>query len=362
MSRHTCIDAFCGAGGLSLGLIRAGFQLLFGFDVDRVSISTLKLNSDHVHHSVFEADIRELLGGRIFDRVNIAYGALDLLAGGPPCQGFSVQRTIGGDHDDRNSLIDQYAMLIGELRPRFFLMENVLGLRGKRGEVQLASFKAKVASLGYLPHERVLNAADFGVPQRRKRLIIVGERLDGVRPCFTWPNPLENERMTVRSAIGHLPPPPADGTVHPDHPSHRADRLSPLNRARLASLRAGQSRVDLPPHLVAACHKTSAEVTGHRNVYGRMDWDEVAPTITARFDSFTRGKFGHPEQIRSISLLEGALLQTFPSTFRFVGTKVEVARQIGNAVPPVLAHALGRQIRMALELRSAMVHECALKQ
>jgi DNA (cytosine-5)-methyltransferase 1 len=115
------------------------------------------------------------------------------------------------------------------------------------------------------------------------------------------------------------------------------------------AITAGQGRVDLPDHLLAECHRVSANTIGHRNVYGRMAWDEVAPTITARFDSFTRGQFGHPDQVRSISLYEGSLLQTFPVDFKFIGTKVQVASQIGNAVPPALGLALGKSIHSFLK-------------
>ena len=115
------------------------------------------------------------------------------------------------------------------------------------------------------------------------------------------------------------------------------------------AIKEGQARDDLPKHLLADCHKLSSDAIGHRNVYGRMAWDKVAPTITARFDSFTRGKFGHPTQLRSISLLEGALLQTFPRNFKFAGTKVEIARQIGNAIPPNFAAAIGRALAKAIK-------------
>lgn len=125
---------------------------------------------------------------------------------------------------------------------------------------------------------------------------------------------------------------------------HRRDRLSEINLKRIRALKPGQGREYLPKELLADCHKIDSSVIGYRNVYGRMAWDEVSPTITARFDSFTRGKFGHPEQDRSISLREGAMLQTFPKDFLFTGSKVDMARQIGNAVPPLLAKLIGTSI------------------
>jgi len=348
MSAPTAVDAFCGAGGLSLGLKCAGFEVLLGFDRDLLCVRTIEANPEHLGHPVLQLPIEEMLGGTLLRRIGLLRGELDLLAGGPPCQGFSVQRTIGSDSDDRNLLVDDYGDLVLEVLPRFFLLENVPGIGGKRGRHLIGRFQERMKVGGYFCHQTVLNAVDYGVPQRRRRYLIVGERLDGGNPAFTWPEPMRGKPKTVRDVIAHLPPPPNDGTEHPQFPGHRKDRLSETNKARLRSLEPGQARTHLPDHLLADCHKRSADEVGHRNVYGRMRWDEVAPTITARFDSFTRGQFGHPEQVRTISLHEGALLQTFPSTYRFVGSKVEVARQIGNAVPPKLGAAIGLAIARAL--------------
>ena len=160
------------------------------------------------------------------------------------------------------------------------------------------------------------------------------------------------KRYEIRDTIGKLPVPPEDGTDTQGLSWHRRDKLSALNIKRIQALKEGQGRDDLPKELRANCHKIDSAIIGHRNVYGRMAWDEVAPTITARFDSFTRGKFGHPSQDRSISLREGALLQTFPMDFMFAGNKVDVARQIGNAVPPVLAEYIGKSIIACYEKAS----------
>jgi DNA (cytosine-5)-methyltransferase 1 len=336
MKPLTAIDAFCGAGGLSIGLTKVGFDILLGFDLDKKCVETLKQNSKTIRHTTLQTDVKEMLGGMLLQHAKISKGELDLLAGGPPCQGFSVQRTIGGDSDERNLLVDDYGDLIEEVEPRFFLMENVPGIGGKRGREIVDRFKARMTLLGYFCHEKILDAQDYGVPQRRRRFIVVGEKITRSGPFFEWPKQVRSKTpITVRSTIGHLPEPPKD-------------RLSEVNKARLRALKEGQARDDLPEHLLADCHKISSDVIGHRNVYGRMTWDEVAPTITARFDSFTRGKFGHPEQLRSISLLEGALLQTFPNNYHFSGTKVDIARQIGNAVPPKFAAAIGGAIAKAI--------------
>ena len=338
----TCVDAFGGAGGLALGLARAGFQLRLSFDTDPRCIQTHALNPRYFAHRAECVGIADVLADPAKYVQLPKKERLFLLAGGPPCQGFSVQR-IGEDADARNNLVMQYAELIRTLRPCYFLMENVPGLKGRRGKDTLAAAVYLAESLGYWVHVRELNAEDYGIPQRRKRVFVVGESHDLGPAAFEFPTPVKR-RPTVRDAIGHLPPTPADGTDHPDWPHHRRDRLSDLNKARLAAVKPGQGRTHLPPDLLAACHRRSASEIGHRNVYGRMAWDEPAPTITARFDSFTRGQFGHPDQLRTISLREGALLQTFPADFTFAGTKVEIARQIGNAVPPALAEALGREL------------------
>jgi DNA (cytosine-5)-methyltransferase 1 len=339
--RFTCVDSFSGAGGLSLGLSEAGFEILLSFDIDKRCIESIQSNPKYFAHPALCEDIRNMLGGRLLDMIGLKQGELFLLAGGPPCQGFSVQR-IGKDTDIRNELVLLYGKLIEEVRPMFFVMENVSGIQGKRGKAILAELIEKMESIGYHVHKQPVDAEDYGVPQRRKRLVLVGERHD-VGSTYIFPKPT-GEKRTVRDTIAFLPPPPEDGKPHPDYPLHRRDRLSEKNLQRIQALQQGQGRDHLPKELLADCHKVDSAIIGHRNVYGRMSWDEVAPTITARFDSFTRGLFGHPDQPRSISLCEGALLQTFPLDFVFQGSKIEIARQIGNAVPPKLAKAIGDSI------------------
>jgi len=341
MTQYTCIDSFCGAGGLGLGLQRAGFNILLSFDIDRLCIETIEKNQKYFGHPAIAADIADMLNGELLRRCNLQRGELFLLAGGPPCQGFSVQRR-GNDTDSRNELVLMYGRLVNELYPKYFVMENVSGIAGKRGKTILQQLIESVEEIGYHVHIELLDAQDYGVPQRRKRYIVVGERKD-IGDNYRYPSST-GVRHTVRDVIGCLPEPPQDGTDHPDMPLHRRDRLSERNLEGIRAIKEGQGRDDLPEELLADCHKIDSSVIGFRSVYGRMAWDDVAPTITARFDSFTRGKFGHPTQDRTISLREGALLQTFPEDFNFVGNKVDIARQIGNAVPPVMAEYIGRSI------------------
>ncbi len=342
MKKFTCIDSFSGAGGLSLGLTKAGFNVLYSFDNDPIAIQTQKLNSKYFTHKVECQDILKLNPQKLMKEFNLKKGDLTLFAGGPPCQGFSVQR-IGEDKDDRNSLVFEYVKKVVAFSPKFFLMENVPGITGKRGREILDEALLFAERNGYFIHKKIIDAQGYGVPQRRRRLIIVGERVDKGNPKFEFPKP-SKKIVTVKDVISKLPIPPEDGRDHPKLAHHRRDKLSPLNIKRIKALKPGQGREYLPESLLADCHKLGADVIGHRNVYGRMAWKDVSPTITARFDSFTRGLFGHPEQNRSITLREGALLQTFPIDFNFCGNKVDIARQIGNAVPPKLACAIGKKI------------------
>ena len=346
--QYKCIDSFCGAGGLCLGLIKAGFDVLYSFDIDAKAIGTMRTNSSYFYsHKAEVRDIYDINPLELLSSVGLKPGELDLLAGGPPCQGFSVQRR-GADMDVRNQLVEEYISKVIAIRPKMFILENVPGIEGKRGHNILHQALSKVESIGYFIHENILDAQDFSVPQRRRRVVIVGERKEHEKPLFEYPCPSER-KVTVRDTIANLPEPPLDGTEHPEISLHRRDKLSAKNIARLQHLKPGQGRDYLPSELLADCHKISSSVIGHRNVYGRMLWDDVAPTITPRFDSFTRGMFGHPEQDRSISLREGALLQTFPMDFVFIGNKVEIARQIGNAVPVNLAYAVGLQLIKCLD-------------
>lgn len=342
---YTTVDSFSGAGGLLLGLQLAGFESLYSFDNDPFSIETQNTNSKYFKHRAKVEDINNLSSGQLLKKIGLKKGELFLFSGGPPCQGFSIQR-IGRDKDTRNNLIFKFADQVNGLQPKFFLMENVAGILGKRGSSLFSDLITRFEQSGYRVYDKILNAQDYNVPQRRRRVFVIGVRKDLHYKPFEFPvtTTPDGKRRTVRQAIENLPEPPLDGSDHPSLSLHRRDKLSELNLKRLSSLLEGQGREFLPKDLLADCHKVSASQIGHRNVYGRMRWDDVAPTITARFDSFTRGLFGHPNQNRSISLREGALLQTFPIDFNFFGNKVDIARQIGNAVPIELARAVGKQI------------------
>jgi DNA (cytosine-5)-methyltransferase 1 len=338
----TFIDAFCGAGGLSLGMIANHFEPILAFDSDSTSVQTHTANIDG---KCRQLDIYEL--NRELEQTGTFEGSrlqCDILVGGPPCQGFSVQRR-GCDTDARNHLVIEFQKLICLTMPSVFLMENVGGLFGPRGEETLGSFNQKISESGYKAYPFKLNAVDFGVPQSRIRAFIIGLSDDIVfdgEMVELFSDFRVKRQITVREAIEDLMSKNREEVAN-----HIADKLSRINLERIRSIKAGQSRIHLPPHLVLETHKRNNSHR-HLDTYGRMHWDKPSATITARFDSFSRGKFGHPELDRSISLREGARIQTFPDDFEFVGNKVEVARQIGNAVPPTMASYLGAVLRKLL--------------
>jgi DNA (cytosine-5)-methyltransferase 1 len=344
MSKPTVIDLFCGAGGLALGLRRAGFQLRCSVDSDPWAVKTYRTN---LGNHVVQAGIDTMAVKDLLDLARLEPGECDLLAGGPPCQGFSVQRR-GNDHDPRNELVLHFVRMVEGIRPKFFLMENVSGLTSKRGHAVLSELMERTERSGYEVHLRKLDAIDYGVPQFRIRTILVGERIDRgcARARFDYPAPTtpEADRRTVMDAIGDLPRPPADGTSHPRFANHaREARLSSTNLERIRHIPPGGGREHLPLRLQLPCHRKNP-THRHVEVYGRLAWEKPSGTITARFDSFTRGRFGHPEDDRSLTIREGARLQTFPDDFVFLGNREECAKQVGNAVPPILAEMLGRAI------------------
>ena len=224
-------------------------------------------------------------------------------------------------------------------------MENVPGLLGKRGTMLAKAFEDMIIEAGYDVEASIVNAAGYGVPQIRRRVIYYGWLRE--LPQFSLPAPTfsESDFVTVWQSIGDLPNPPDDYKPHQNDPLHRRTRLSSLNQRRINIIPPGGGMEDLPVHLRVNCHKNGAKRIGHRFVYGRLAPDKPASTITARFDSFTRGRFGHPKDARNITLREGARLQSFPDSFVFTGTQEDIAAQIGNAVPPVLAETLANTVK-----------------
>jgi len=341
----TCIETFAGAGGMSLGLIEAGFDVRFAFDVDPWAVETYRRN---IGAHVRMEDARKLKGKRLKDlRKEFNLDEVDVLSGGPPCQGFSKQKR--GAHlkaDERNDLVREYARLVQEFRPKAFIFENVQIFGQKRGRELIEYIEEALPA--YRIYRFFVCASDFGLAQRRSRFMMIGIRRDVSEavPVLAKADGI----ATVWDAIGDLPPPPDDYTEHPTIPNHIKCKITPLNEERFRHVPPGGGWADIPEHLRLDCHnEVDASKGGWPDVYGRLEWKGQAPTLTAGFDSFTRGRYGHPEQHRSLTLREGARLQGFPDQFRFYGTRYDVRLQIGNAVPPPLARAAGEAVRRVLE-------------
>jgi DNA (cytosine-5)-methyltransferase 1 len=336
--RIRVLDLFCGCGGSSLGFKLAAEELgllseIIGIDIDRDSCTTFQKN--RVGHAI-RADVRHL-------PLRVEEGFFDVVIGCPPCQGFTrMNRSKGidgsksegsGKRKERsrslealNGLVETFAEIVASLLPGHVVFENVPGVLRSPHYQKLVEHLEK---RGYKLVSRVLDAADYGVPQRRKRLILVASRTG--EPSLPKP---EARRVTVREAIGDLPA-LRPGEAHPKIPNHRA--MKHLRRV-LARIRAvpkdGGSRSALPAELQLRCHMRTA---GYKDVYGRMRWDDVAPTLTSGCTNPSKGRFIHPEQDRAITPREAARLQTFPDWFVFYGGFTSVSRQIGNAVPVKLA-------------------------
>lgn len=340
----SAIDLFCGAGGLSLGLREAGFEIVAALDNDPVAVRTYASN---LKPCVSLGLIEDVSASDLLSKAGLSRGECTLLAGGPPCQGFSLQRR-GNRKDPRNALVLEFLRMVEEIQPHFFLMENVGGLLSKHGKPFLRELALRTSKLDYVIHLANLDAVDYGVPQIRKRAFLVGEHTPRFAARFKIPEPTQKTPRTVRQAIGDLPSPPENGSCHPDYPNHyREARLAPINLERIRHVPQGGGRDDLPQRLQLSCHVNNP-THRHKDVYGRLAWDAPSVTLTARFDSFTRGRFAHPVENRSLTIREGARIQTFPDSVLFEGNREDGARQVGNAVPPLLALSLGKAIGNAV--------------
>lgn len=343
MTKLTVIESFCGAGGMSVGLEEAGFDVRFAFDNDPVSVETYRHNiAPHVE--VLDASI--VSGAELMEKGRIPKGSLDVFSGGPPCQGFSKQRRgAAALLDPRNGLVRHFTRLVEETEPKAFLFENVQIFGQKRGRNLIDELSDKLAA--YEVHDYFVCSSDYGIAQSRGRFLMIGLHKDlGAAPPLL---PTSNEQVTVKDAIGDLPEPPDDCTEHPKVPNHIKCKITRLNELRISHVPQGGGWRDIPFELRLPCHqRVDTAKGGWPDVYGRLSWAGVCPTITGGFDSFSRGRYAHPEQDRSITPREAARLQGFADEFRFLGNRADVRRMIGNAVPPPLAKAAGQAIARSL--------------
>lgn len=339
------IDFFCGAGGLTRGLLDAGIQVLAGVDNDDSLKQTYEHNnkpSRFISKSIKDIDI-----GQLRTELGIQTSDIVLYAACTPCQPFSTLNKLKGE-DNRKFLLLAFAKLVKECPPDFILVENVPGLNNAYGKAVYEKFLATLAEVGFVPERTdaaLLDAQNFGVPQVRKRFILVSSR----RTAIKLPEPTSENRPTVRDYLSRFPV-LKDGEESSEYRNHIARKLKE-HHARIVSAvpKNGGSRRDIgDTSILLACHQKNPNV--HKDVFGRMSWDGPAPTLTCRCTDVYCGRFIHPEQDRGISLREAAALQTFADTYEFFGNFQRVARQIGNAVPVKLAERLGGSIMDAAKL------------
>ncbi|MDQ3818684.1 MAG: DNA cytosine methyltransferase [Acidobacteriota bacterium] len=397
------IDLFSGAGGLSAGFEQAGFQAVFANDNDPAACSTYSLNHRHAH--VFADDIENLTAKKVLDLTG--QSTIPLLIGGPNCQGVSL-RGKRDPNDPKNKMFFHYKRLIEELKPDWFVMENVPGLLHRHNRELISSIFEAFDSIGYRCGGEVLLAADYGVPQLRYRFILIGNR-HGEQVYFPdtthrCPIRLEEELglfpndegdhsktpdafwRTVRDGIGDLPEIPNGGgsevmpygKVAPDDLTeyqlmcrrgseylynHVCHATGEHNIHLIKHIPPGKNWKSIPEELRPARFKRVA-LKDHTTTYGRLRWDMPARTITTYFNNISAGAFTHPDQHRGISVREGARLQSFPDWFRFSGTLARQYRQVGNAVPPLMARhiaAMLSQIMKSGSRKRLKVHTAAVE-
>ena len=338
------IDFFCGAGGLTRGFLDAGINVVMGIDANEECRKTYEANN--LPAKFLHADICKLTTGSLRCLEDIPPDQL-LLAGCAPCQPFTKQRreTKGST---QNTLLGHFARFIADVRPGQIFIENVPGLTKVQGNSTYLKFIKLLSQLDYHIASGVVDAKWYGVPQTRRRFILLAARTfrPTLPPITHGPGLIPY--VTVKDAIGSYPIIKA-GETHRTIPNHQAARLSELNMKRIMSNpKNGGDRRSWRPSLTLDCHRKKYNghmYRGHTDVYGRMWWDRPAPALTCRFDSLSNGRYGHPSQNRAISLREGSRLQSFKDKYIFYGTsKSEITTQIGNAVPVKLAEAVGRHI------------------
>lgn len=336
------IDLFCGCGGASLGIESAGQEVVAAVDINEGACNTYFQN---LGLQPICGDLNTISGNDILNHYGIKKSDVDLVIGCPPCQGFSSLRaTTGADvSDKRNQLVSVFLKRIAELDPQCVIFENVVGILNGHGRAYLDLFIKKIQKQGYRINSEILvNVADYGIPQLRKRVVITGIKdtdFSPVLPVPTFFDPkkkgiYDNPWRTVRDSIGDLPP-LQNGEKDSNIPNHVAREHTEEAMRIISSIpKNGGGRKDLPTYLWLQCHRNLKH--GADSVYGRMSWDKPAPTITCRCTTPSSGRFIHPEQDRAITIREAARLQTFPDSFVFPIQPKFSEPQIGNAVPPQL--------------------------
>lgn len=360
-SRSTVIDLFCGAGGLSEGFRQAGYRILLGSDVDPIFGETF--SQSHAGATFVARPIQSLSSSEILTTTGLSKGQLDVLVGGPPCQGYSVYNHGRGEHDPRAGLFREYLRIVRDLAPKWLVMENVTGLLSISDGQLIKTIVDEISNLGYAVEWRILRAEDYGVPQERRRVVFVANRIgapihfpkieygEGLKP-FT----------TIWDAIGDLPNlAVGNGTEYPiaaktdyqfrmrqgnpDLSNHYGPKLGKSNQERIRHIPQGGSWRDIPFELLPEGMKR-AKRSDHTKRYGRPRLTDLSCTILTKCDIHW-GAYIHPIENRAFTVREAARLQSFPDKFIFFGSMTEQFVQIGNAVPPMMAHAIANGITAA---------------
>lgn len=350
------IDLFSGCGGSALGFRQSGLPIKVAVDIDEKASESFKANFPECE--VFPSDVSYLSGKELLRAGKFESGSEVILIACPPCQGFSnARRHSQRLTDPRNKLIYEFLRVVDEIKPMAFVLENVPGLATGIGKPLYLQILQRLHEFGYQTIYDVVNTANYGVPQGRKRLVLMGTNNPDIRlsfPSKTNADPAISDDLpewkTVRETISDLQPINA-GEQHQGDPLHVSASLAEINLKRMKHTpHDGGDRTAWPDELILDCHR---KTNGHKDVYGRMKWDTPSPTMTGGCGMISKGRFGHPEQDRAISLREAARLQTFPDDFKFIGNFGEIAKQIGNAVPPLLAeHTAGALLKSMKELES----------
>lgn len=370
LTQMKIIDLFAGCGGLSIGFIQAGFSVEKAVEFDPVIADTYQRN--HPEVDVIVDDIKNI------DTSDMFVGTMaNVIIGGPPCQGFSMAgaRIRQGFIDDpRNYLFKHYFNVVKAVMPKVFVMENVKGISTMQGgkifdEIKRI-FQDPVALNGrpYRIYHRIINAVDFGVPQRRERMIIIGTLVDGADIDILWEKTIKDikkeyptyfDKVTVWDAIGNLPVTSEDGVIDnplPETPyekylssdtqiitNHTQSHHSKVVIERMQQIKSGENYTVLNEQINSI----------HSGSYGRLCWDEPASTITTRFDTPAGGRFIHPDEDRTLTPREAARLQSFPDSYVFYGDKRSISRQIGNAVPPKVSYFLARLVKNIMDVKDS---------
>lgn len=385
---YKVMDLFCGTGGFSKGFVNTGlFEVVHGVDVLPVAIDTFR--SNHPQAFAVAGDIRKLRRSEVSERTGFKRGEVDVIIGGPPCQGFSSIRPFRSSRDDdpRNSLFEEFASYVNYFRPKAFVMENVVGLATFAGGETITQIEETFSGLGYDCEWRILNAANFGVPQKRERLILIGVEKGGSLnfPEFTHfadlktighknrakmylprqqptlldeePAPLLASAVTVREAIGDLPPIGSGESadyyeLSPTNDFQTARRRNAPEKLSLhTSTNHSQKMLEIIRHAGdnISCIPKNLITSGFSSSYSRLNGSQPAVTITVNFVHPASNKCIHPDLDRALTPREGARLQSFDDDFVFSGNRAQVVKQIGNAVPPLLGQAIAKAIASSLQ-------------